>query len=114
MEENIERQYATELQKIKNYMALCPGKPKYIVSANTGVSLDVIEKFIEQGILKEEMGVLKAVTKNGRKNEERAKLIRELKYEIDKSNKEIVDPKSRLLKDLETRKSQEPSNFEVR
>lgn len=112
MEENIERQYATELQKIKNYMALCPGKPKYIVSANTGVSLDVIEKFIEQGILKEEMGVLKAVTKNGRKNEERAKLIRELKFEIDKSK--IVDPKSRLLKDLETRKSQGPSNFGVR
>ena len=106
----MEEKYKNELRVIKNYLALKPNTPKYIVAAETGISLDTIIELIDQGILIEEAGELKIAKHLSIKNEERRELIDKLRRGIDFNNIGIhkinEEKKSQLLIDLENKKNE--------
>lgn len=105
--ENMENQnnYEHELSIVKRYISLLPNEYKYVISAKSGVSIDIIDKLVEQGLLEEESGVLKEVRKTKSsvsREEERRRFANELRCAI--KPVENNDAKSKLLIDLQQRR----------
>lgn len=113
MKEDVKEKYKKEIMYIKNYISLNPGKPKFLVSANTHISLEIINKLVNEGIILEEAGILKLVTRQTIKGEERKELLIRLKQSVieDKDKDEDKDEdknkcknqnreRSKLLEDL--------------
>lgn len=109
----MEEEYKKELKTIRNYLAWKPNTPKFKVAAETGISLDIIIKLIEQGLLTEEEGELKTSKTFGRINGERRKLVQGLREGIEFEKigvQRTTEEKSKLLIDLENKKTDIDSN----
>lgn len=102
MEADVKVKYEKEIMYIKNYIGLNPGQPKCFVSAKTHVSPEIIDELIAEGIIKEEGGVLKLVTRQNIKGKEREDLLIRLKESVIEDKYKNAG-RSRLLDDLERR-----------
>ena len=104
-------EYGKELKKIKNYITLFPNQPKYLVSAKTGISLDIIDVLIENVLLEEREGALKAANIRRKLNlDERSKIINGMenyeKNSLSTSNSLEKSEESKLVVDLRNMKEQ--------
>lgn len=92
--------YEKELNAIKRYIAININCPKYKISAETGISLDVIRELIDQGFLAEEEGILRLPKRSNIKNEERRQLISRLSESMKIEKVEKGQVESKLVKEL--------------
>ena len=104
-------EYGKELKKIKNYITLFPNQPKYLVSAKTGISLDIIDVLIENGLLEEREGALRATNIRKKLNlDERSKIINGMenyeKNSLTTSKSLEKSEESKLVVDLRNMKEQ--------
>lgn len=93
------------LRRLTYYIQLNPKNLAYEVSAKTGVSMDMIDLFIECGLIEKEGGELKLPTKRKTLNvQEKSKLINGIENcKIDKVNeleREEKKQESKLVIDL--------------
>lgn len=103
--------YEKELDTVKKYIALNINCPKYKVSAETGVSLDVIRELIDQGFLAEEESVLRLPKRNNMKVEEKRELVSRLSECMKNIEKTESREESRLVKELKEIKEKDKKNF---
>ena len=104
-------EYGKELKKIKNYITLFPNQPKYLVSAKTGISLDIIDALIENGLLEEREGTLKSASIRRKLNlDKKAQIINGIgnyeKNTLSNSNLQEKREESKLVVDLRKMKEQ--------
>lgn len=99
------------IKKNKKLYNIISNQPKYLVSAKTGISLDIIDVLIENGLLEEREGVLRATNIRRKLNlDERSKIINGMenyeKNSLTTSKSLEKSEESKLVVDLRNMKEQ--------
>lgn len=103
-EQYSEEEYEEMFKKVKECINMNPGRTKYEIARKTGISIDIINKFIEEGRLEEKLGSMgyRNVNRSNMSEERRKKLTEELRKQLEPSQSKMNEcpENSRLVSDL--------------